>query len=324
MTKCARLKGKLLKDWPYSSAITDFSRGSFYALFDTTSLWVIKEWVSPASPHRLEGASLLANLVVAVVCANHRSTLERFPGSAGFALGTTTYDFLQRWKAAEVPAGPPGGLSGITRHALMATLKELGVVRPEQGSYDFLLARALYCEHVCRVAPQAWKDIEERPRETLEILDQYFHLPVLARAHVGRYLELVDVKFFSAAHDLSLGPNALNMLSDLFPAELKPCATDGPLWRGYFSRVLQKVRGDLRPFAVELLGEEAAEYLLSWTHRYIGLYDASLLEHLLCECRKVLSSENRAHKRRKTTTEDEIYQALWRAAWDWIANARPE
>lgn len=75
---------------------------------------------------------------------------------------------------------------------------------------------------------------------------------------------------------------------------------------------------------MELLGEEAAEYLLSWTHRYIGLYDASLLEHLLRECRKVLSSENRAHKRRKTTTEDEIYQALWRAAWDWIANARPE
>lgn len=41
------------------------------------------------------------------------------------------------------------------------------------------------------------------------------------------------------------------------------------------------------------------------------LTSPSLLEHLLCECRKVLSSENRTRKQRKTSTEDEVYQALW-------------
>lgn len=60
-----------------------------------------------------------------------------------------------------------------------------------------------------------------------------------------------------------------------------------------------------------VLGAGAADYLLSG---HIGTLLCktcpSLLEHLLHECRNVLTPENRAHKRRKTSTEDQVYTKL--------------
>jgi hypothetical protein len=121
---------------------------------------------------------------------------------------------------------------------------------------------------------------------------------------------------FTAHTCSALGPNALLMLQQMFPAETVSAAVDGPIWQEYLQRVMAKLRLELRPFAVKLLGLENADYLLSWEHPCVSLYSTTLVEHLLCECRKTFQAENRAHKKQKTGTSDDEYMILWKAAWD--------
>jgi hypothetical protein len=211
-----------------------------------------------------------------------------------------------------------GGLAGVTRHALMSVLRHLGVVRKEQNQYDFLTARALYAEHVVQEAPKVWEELWQNPgtENTLKFLKEIFFLPALAAAHIGRFLELKYDSLFSAHTCSALGPNALLMLQQMFPAETVSAAVDGPIWQEYLQRVMAKLRLELRPFAVRFLGPENADYLLSWEHACVSLYSLTLVEHLLCECRKIFQAENRAHKKRKTGTSDDEYLILWTAAWD--------
>ena len=81
---------------------------------------------------------------------------------------------------------------------------------------------------------------------------------------VGRFLELKYNSLFTAHTCSALGPNALLMLQQMFPAETVSAAVDGPIWQEYLQRVMAKLRLELRPFAVKLLGLENANYLLSW------------------------------------------------------------
>lgn len=41
------LKERLLNNWQYRSGCAGYTRGIWYALFDTASLWVIRGWISP-------------------------------------------------------------------------------------------------------------------------------------------------------------------------------------------------------------------------------------------------------------------------------------
>ena len=61
---------ELLNGWEFRQGFCDFQRCTFYAMFDTTSLWIAKNWLIAKSKHVLSGPRLLMNLVLAVVCFN--------------------------------------------------------------------------------------------------------------------------------------------------------------------------------------------------------------------------------------------------------------
>ena len=47
---------KLLAGWEYADGFTKYSRCMFWAMFDTTSLWITYHWLRPESPHSMTGA----------------------------------------------------------------------------------------------------------------------------------------------------------------------------------------------------------------------------------------------------------------------------
>ena len=63
-SRAGALLQKLLNGWEYAKGFTDYKRCMFYAMFDTTSLWILCTWISSASLHSLTGVILLLNLVV--------------------------------------------------------------------------------------------------------------------------------------------------------------------------------------------------------------------------------------------------------------------
>ena len=197
-----------------------------YSLFDTTSLWIIANWLAPNSPTWMRpGPRLLANFVIAVICCNHATVLQNFPGSGGFLLGLTSYKFLQLRKDAAA-----GGLTGVGRHALLAVLRQLGVLREDHHQYDFLQAMAFFAEHCMLEADSAWCELQQRPgpEHTLQVLQRLFFLPLLCAVQVGRYLELTDSRLFSGRACDALGPRALEMASYVFPSEKHPAQQDCP------------------------------------------------------------------------------------------------
>ena len=218
-------------------------------------------------------------------------------------LGLTSYKFLQLRKDAGAPTAPAGGLTGVGRHALLAVLRQLGVLREDHHQYDFLQAMAFFAEHCMLEADSAWCELQQRPgpEHTLQVLQRRFSLPLLCAVQVGRYLELTDSGLFSGRACDALGPRALEMASYVFPSEKHPAQQDCHLWRAYVRKLMTHVNADLQAKAAQLLGEEDATFVLAYNFPYVRPHfwsHASLMEHMLCELRKLLFAASRGHKGR--------------------------
>ena len=133
---------------------------------------------------------------------------------------------------------------------------------------------------------------------------------------VGRFLELKYNSLFTAHTCSALGPNALLMLQQMFPAE--DCL-GGSRWTN-LARIFTEGHGEaasrITTFCCQIVGSRKCRLFAVLGNPCVSLYSITLVEHLLCECRKTFQAENRAHKKWKTGTSDGEYMILWKAAWD--------
>ena len=257
---CSRadaLLQQLLNGRGYARGFTHYNRCMFYAMFDTTSLWILSTWISPASCNVLTGAVLLFHLAVAVVCFNGHRVLDRFPGCKGFGRSMDAMTFYREHaKVPDLPHAPVGGITGVGRHALMGLLRDLGIVHAEQKHYDFFVAMGLYIQHCSQVNEEAWQKLEavrdaeeaNKNEEVIKILQQCFFLPTLCAIQVARFLGATDKRFFDASTCDHLGPNALSFLQTLFPSE-KAALEDSVVWRRYLHRLAELMVARLPDFS---------------------------------------------------------------------------
>ena len=202
---------------------------------------------SPESSHRKCGADLLGNLVVFVVCFNSATTCKLFPGHDGIDLRDfSAYEFVRTSALAGQKTVPVGGLVNMGHCALQALSRHLGLPK----NTDSRTAAALYIEHCARCCCSAWQRLEaaDSDEARLDILQTCFFLPKLVAVHVARFLELANPSLFCAACCSALGPQALKMLSLLWPGEPTP-AEDCPTWRSYFEQFADLVQKELAPCA---------------------------------------------------------------------------
>ena len=182
-----------------------------------------------------------------VVCFNSATTCKLFPGHDGIDLRDfSAYEFVRTSALAGQKTVPVGGLVNMGHCALQALSRHLGLPK----NTDSRTAAALYIEHCARCCCSAWQRLEaaDSDEARLDILQTCFFLPKLVAVHVARFLELANPSLFCAACCSALGPQALKMLSLLWPGEPTP-AEDCPTWRSYFEQFADLVQKELAPCA---------------------------------------------------------------------------
>ena len=311
-----RIRAKLIKKLPASSkrGFTKFQRCMFSSLVDSTSLWLIREFVMVYS-----GPWLLYLLVVAVIVMNHHyrlavlsTRLAKQPLSA--------FEYCRmfiKWKAGSPkhPCNREGVAAGlrcstaVVVNTFMRSLGRMEVV----GHNDQTLGCSLFIGHVAGERETAFAGIEEHG--IFSIVKKPFFVVNLPAVQVARLLSLRYAHMFDGETSDFVGERAGWQLEDMLGVERGSLSeTDLRLALRSLVGILKEL---LKSESVRVFGAEATELLFAVLP--LGLksfYDCTLIEHLLSEAYKISHPET-GTSRRAGLSDDEYRQLLYKAFPDW-------